>query len=89
MSHSPLSDIAPDLIFDIGRDVVPTLGVIALPLMLIGDTVYKTLDCHSIMAEFVMLDLPSAFNAIVETSHDDPSKLKDWPILSLNYLYFH
>lgn len=47
--------------FDARRDTIPTLGVATLPLMLIRTTAHKTLDCLSVMAKFLVLDLSSSF----------------------------
>lgn len=46
-------------------NAIPTLTVVTLPLMLIGTTAHKTLECHSIMVEFLVLNLPSSFNTII------------------------
>lgn len=51
--------------FNFRRDAIPTLGVMTLTLILIGTTIHKTLDCHSIMEKFLVLDLPSSINAII------------------------
>lgn len=51
--------------FGVGWDAILTLGVDTLPLMLIGTTVLKTLDFHSIMTEFLVWDLSSFFSSII------------------------
>lgn len=56
--------------FGIGQDVILTIDIVILPLMLIGTTAYKTLDCYYTITELLVLDLPSSFNAII-----------DWPSL--------
>lgn len=51
--------------FSITQDILPILGVVKLSLMRIGDTIHKIQGCYSIIAEFLVLDLPSFFNAII------------------------
>lgn len=52
--------------YDIVREEISTLGIINLPLMMIVTTKQGDTNYHSSFIDFLVLDLPSPNNAIIE-----------------------